>query len=253
VNPFRALGVSVVLAAIFGGGGFGGGASPVSAGDGIALSSSGAVSCVPASGVADGCMTTGTQTIAGAKTLSGALTLQNGLTITTGAITMPGTGGTSTTSSSTNTLQQTGDGTGQSRVYAGGGAVGGGVASDSIDVVAWKMSTSTVNRSFVVEDRNGYTFLARPEWQYPSGGAPSLVASDTKVMARTGLVHAAQTLDTCAAGLEGTVEWDVLSGAGTTHRTRLCLCRSTGSSSYAWQNLAGASLTDLGTSTTCPD
>lgn len=68
-----------------------------------------------------------------------------------------------------------------------------------------------------------------------------------------GVTYQAQTLDTCSSAIEGRVEWDSSSGANTGHRTRLCLCRSSGSNVYTWQNLAGSSLTDLGTSTTCAD
>ncbi len=56
------------------------------------------------------------------------------------------------------------------------------------------------------------------------------------------------TLQTCAAGIEGKVSRDVLSGVATGKRTKLCLCTSDGSSAYVWQNLATAT---LGTTTTC--
>lgn len=56
------------------------------------------------------------------------------------------------------------------------------------------------------------------------------------------------TLQTCAAGIEGKVSRDVLSGLATAKRTKLCLCTSNGSSVYVWQNLATAT---LGTATTC--
>ncbi len=56
------------------------------------------------------------------------------------------------------------------------------------------------------------------------------------------------TLQTCAAGLEGTVSRDVLSGVATGKRTKLCLCTSDGSSVYVWQNLATGT---LGTTTAC--
>jgi hypothetical protein len=216
----------------------------------------------PADGTHPGLLTSGTQTIGGDKTFSGAATFSNsgGISLTgnLGILHLPGTGGYITSVSGLTEIQQTGDALGQSEVFVGAGSqgssAGGGIENDGIDVVAWQFITSTgAHRSLVLEDRGGDTFLQQPELQFPSGGSPSLVLSDTKVMARTGLIYKSQTLDTCAAGLEGTVERDVLSGANTGHGTRLCLCRSTGANAYAWQNLAGTSLIDIGTNTTCPD
>lgn len=56
------------------------------------------------------------------------------------------------------------------------------------------------------------------------------------------------TLKTCAAGFEGMLALDVLSGVATGKRTKLCLCSSDGASAYVWQNVATAT---LGTATTC--
>lgn len=75
----------------------------------------------------------------------------------------------------------------------------------------------------------------------------------TTMMNHTSLTLAKQGLDTCASGIEDTIEFDSSAGASSGHATRMCLCRSNGSGTYAWQNLAGTSLTDIGTSTTCPD
>jgi len=86
-----------------------------------------------------------------------------------------------------------------------------------------------------------------------SGISMSATISTTGTMQAGALTHLAGALPTCAAGIEGQVIWDSTSGVNTGHRTRLCLCRSSGSNAYTWQNLAGASLTDVGTSTTCPD
>lgn len=55
-------------------------------------------------------------------------------------------------------------------------------------------------------------------------------------------------LDTCSVTIEGTQELDSLSGAATGKQTKLCLCVSNGSSSYAWRNLVTGT---LGTTTTC--
>lgn len=57
-----------------------------------------------------------------------------------------------------------------------------------------------------------------------------------------------QTLGTCASGIEGTIQTDVLSGAATGKRTKVCLCTSDGASTYAWQNIATAT---IGTTTAC--
>lgn len=58
-------------------------------------------------------------------------------------------------------------------------------------------------------------------------------------------------LATCAAGIEGAISRDVLSGVATGKRTKLCLCTSDGAGAYVWQNLAtgtlGASATTCGT------
>lgn len=56
------------------------------------------------------------------------------------------------------------------------------------------------------------------------------------------------TLQTCAAGIEGQLSRDVLSGVATGKRTKLCLCTSDGSSAYKWQNVVTGT---LGTTTTC--
>jgi hypothetical protein len=55
-------------------------------------------------------------------------------------------------------------------------------------------------------------------------------------------------LSTCAAGIEGHLERDVLAGASTGKRTKLCLCTSDGAGAYAWQNVASGT---LGSSTAC--
>lgn len=56
------------------------------------------------------------------------------------------------------------------------------------------------------------------------------------------------SLLTCAAGLEGMLSRDVLSGVATGKRTKLCLCTSAGASDYVWQNVVTGT---LGTTTTC--
>lgn len=55
-------------------------------------------------------------------------------------------------------------------------------------------------------------------------------------------------MPTCASGIEGALQQDVAAGVATGKATKMCLCRSNGSSSYAWQNLATGT---LGTTTTC--
>lgn len=89
------------------------------------------------------------------------------------------------------------------------------------------------------------------------GGGVTVVANVTGANFLTGTnggVYAAtfnptmRTLGTCAVGVEGQLEADVLSGAATGKATKLCLCRSDGASTYKWQNLATGT---LGTTTTC--
>jgi hypothetical protein len=92
-------------------------------------------------------------------------------------------------------------------------------------------------------------------WCPSSSGAVGLGLSSDPWGYNFGLIWAYRphVLDTCSSTTEGYVEWDTNSGVNTGHRTRLCICRSDGSGTYTWQNLAGSSLTDLGTATTCPD
>lgn len=68
-----------------------------------------------------------------------------------------------------------------------------------------------------------------------------------KVLANT-LFTNFGTLSTCSATIEGGLEEDVLSGASTGKRTKLCLCTSDGSAAYKWQNVVTGT---LGTTTTC--
>jgi len=55
---------------------------------------------------------------------------------------------------------------------------------------------------------------------------------------------------TCAVGLEGNLLVDSASGANTGHATRLCMCRSNGSNTYAWINVVTQT---VGTTTSCSD
>lgn len=68
------------------------------------------------------------------------------------------------------------------------------------------------------------------------------------IFSGSGLQLNSQTLATCAAGIEGELSVDVLSGVATGKRTKLCVCTSDGSSAYKWQNAVTGT---LGTTTTC--
>jgi hypothetical protein len=57
-------------------------------------------------------------------------------------------------------------------------------------------------------------------------------------------------LFTCTSAYEGSIVRDNTSGISTGHKTRLCLCESNGSATYAWQNVVSGT---VGTSTTCSD
>jgi hypothetical protein len=56
------------------------------------------------------------------------------------------------------------------------------------------------------------------------------------------------TIGTCAAGVEGAMRLDVLSGVSTGAATRLCMCRSDGAATYTWINVVTGT---NGTATTC--
>ena len=70
------------------------------------------------------------------------------------------------------------------------------------------------------------------------------------VLGSPGLNNQPTSLPTCSSTNEGFQYWDSTSGIATGHRTRLCLCTSNGSSSYAWQNIVSAT---VGNATTCND
>lgn len=63
-----------------------------------------------------------------------------------------------------------------------------------------------------------------------------------------GLKITQTSLATCVLALEGTIQADVLAGAATGKRTKMCACTNNGSGTFAWQNLATGT---LGTTTTC--
>ena len=57
-----------------------------------------------------------------------------------------------------------------------------------------------------------------------------------------------QSLPTCAAPKEGTMQLDPLGGVATGNPTRMCMCSSSGASVYTWRNLVTGT---TGTATTC--
>ncbi len=61
------------------------------------------------------------------------------------------------------------------------------------------------------------------------------------------------TSNTCSATYEGKILSDTLAGVNTGTATKLCVCRSNGSNTYAWYNLFSATPLTGGTTTTCPN
>ncbi len=78
--------------------------------------------------------------------------------------------------------------------------------------------------------------------------AISILPNTKNVVVGGGVKPTLKSLSTCDSSIEGQLETDVLSGASTGKRTKLCLCTSDGAAAYAWQNVATAT---IGTGTTC--
>lgn len=85
----------------------------------------------------------------------------------------------------------------------------------------------------------------------PSGGFVDLRvnnATQVKVSTTNGILQTARALPTCAVAIEWAELPDVASGVATAKRSKMCLCTSNGSNTYAWQNMVTGT---MGTTTTC--
>ncbi len=111
-----------------------------------------------------------------------------------------------------------------------------------------------------VDPNTGYTHAgclgSNSVWMWGTGtliqsGQVLVTNGVVGLVGNSGFLYSAATLDICNSWTEGLTMWDATSGKATGHATRICVCRSDGSSGYKWWNVF--SVLSTGTATTCPD